>query len=136
MKGVELTCPHCNKKIVIPESMIAQISKDYQKMKKEEAPSETTSIEPEKEPVKEPISLDLKDEFLAKREQLAMAMSKLERNQANLMRLGKRSVLDEELNRVQKERVTLMQEIKKIQSEMVKIKGEIEKSNKNQKTQI
>ena len=40
MKGVEISCPHCNKKILIPESTLVKIIETYQKDKVEETPPE------------------------------------------------------------------------------------------------
>lgn len=128
MRGLEIVCPNCNKKIMIPEHMLAEILEKYEKSKKQSTQAPPTV----QEPVKNQAVIDLEKELLVKNEQLAEVMSKLERNQANLTRVVKRSVKDEDMYRIQKERAMLIQEAKKIQEEIASMKAQIAKINKNQ----
>lgn len=123
MRGLEIVCPNCNKKIMIPEHMLAEILDKYQKSKKE-----VTQAPPlVQEPVNNEAVNDLEKELLVKKEQLAEVMSKLERNQANLTRVVKRSVKDEDMYHIQKERAMLIQEAKNLQDEIASIKANLTK---------
>lgn len=123
MRGLEIVCPNCNKKIMIPEHMLAEILDKYQKSKKEV----TQAPPPVQEPVNNEVVNDLERELLVKNEQLAEVMSKLERNQANLTRVVKRSVKDEDMYHIQKERSMLIQQAKNLRDEIASIKANLTK---------
>jgi len=124
MKDVEIKCPHCDKKIIIPESLLVKIIDKYQQNKIEE---NSTSIEGPK--VNTAIQ-ELEAELVVKKEQLSEVMSKLERNQADLTRVVKRSsVKTEDMYRIQKERTILIQKAKNLQDEIAAIKNQTGKQN-------
>ena len=95
MKDVEIKCPHCNEKIIIPESLLVKIIEKYQHdnagEKKYEIPSQIES------PEETLATKELEDELTAKKGQLAEVMSKLERNQADFTRVVKRNVKPEDM---------------------------------------
>ena len=119
MKGVEIFCPHCNKKILIPESTLVKIIETYQKDKVEETPPEISI--PIEEPEEEISIQKLECELTSKKEQLAEVMVKLERNQADFTRVVKRSIKPEDMYRIQKERTILMQKAKDLREEIASI---------------
>jgi len=119
MKGVEISCPHCNKKILIPESTLVKIIETYQKDKVEETPPEISI--PIEEPEEEISIRKLECELTSKKEQLAEVMVKLERNQADFTRVVKRSIKPEDMYRIQKERTILMQKAKDLREEIASI---------------
>ncbi|HOI76124.1 MAG TPA: hypothetical protein PLI06_00735 [Methanofastidiosum sp.] len=124
MKDVEIKCPHCDKKIIIPESLLVKIIDKYQQNKIEE---NSTSIEGPK--VNTAIQ-ELEAELVVKKEQLSEVMSKLERNQADLTRVVKRSsVKTEDMYRIQKERTILIQKAKNLQDEIAAIANQLGKQN-------
>lgn len=127
MKDVEIKCPHCNEKIIIPESLLVKIIEKYQHdnagEKKYEIPSQIES------PEETLATKELEDELTAKKGQLAEVMSKLERNQADFTRVVKRNVKPEDMYRIQKERTILMQKAKNLQEEIVAISNQLGKQN-------
>jgi len=132
MKGVEISCPHCNKKILIPESTLVKIIETYQRYKVEETPPEIPMLveEPEEE-----VSIQkLECELTSKKEQLAELMVKLERNQADFTRVVKRSIKPEDMYRIQKERTILMQKAKDLREDIASLNTQMgkqeSKSNK------
>ena len=125
MNDVEIKCPHCDKKIIIPESLLVKIIDKYQQNKVKENPS---SIEKTQETS---ATKELENELTAKKEQLAEVMSKLERNQADFTRVVKRNVKPEDMYRVQKERTILMQKAKNLQEEIASINNQMGKQNNN-----
>ena len=132
MKDVEIKCPHCDKKIIIPESLLVKIIEKYQHDNAGEKKPEMSA--PVELPEKTSATKELEDELTVKKEQLAEAMSKLERNQADFTRVVKRNVRPEEMYRVQKERTILMQKAKNLQEEIAAIKNQLgEQNNKSSK---
>ncbi|KYC51033.1 MAG: hypothetical protein AMQ22_01374 [Candidatus Methanofastidiosum methylothiophilum] len=127
MKDVEIKCPHCNEKIIIPESLLVKIIEKYQHdnagEKKYEIPSQIES------PEETLATKELEDELTAKKGQLGEVMSKLERNQADFTRVVKRNVKPEDMYRIQKERTILMQKAKNLQEEIVAISNQLGKQN-------
>ncbi|HOM96235.1 MAG: hypothetical protein GX941_06280 [Candidatus Methanofastidiosa archaeon] len=125
MKGVEISCPHCNKKILIPESTLVKIIETYQRDKVEETPPEIPMLveEPEEE-----VSIQkLECELTSKKEQLAELMVKLERNQADFTRVVKRSIKPEDMYRIQKERTILMQKAKDLREDIASLNTQMGK---------
>ncbi len=123
MKDVEIKCPHCHEKIIIPESLLVKIIDKYQQNKIEENP---TSIESPEETL---ATKELENELTVKKEQLAEVMSKLERNQADFTRVVKRNVKPEDMYRIQKDRTILMQKAKNLQDEIAAIANQLGKQN-------
>ena len=127
MKDVEIKCPHCDKKIIIPESLLVKIIDKYQQNKIEEKKSEMPAqID---EPKETTAIQELEAELVVKKEQLAEVMSKLERNQADFTRVVKRNVRPEDMYRIQKERTILIQKAKNLQEEIAAINNQIGKQN-------
>ena len=127
MKDVEIKCPHCDKKIIIPESLLVKIIDKYQQDSIEEQKSEMPAqID---EPKENTAIQELAAELVVKKEQLAEAMSKLERNQADFTRVVKRNVKPEDMYRIQKERTILMQKAKNLQDEIAAITNQLGKQN-------
>jgi len=123
MKDVEIKCPHCDKKIIIPESLLVKIIDKYQQNRIEEKKSEMPAqID---EPNENPATQELERELIVKKEQLAEVMSKLERNQADFTRVVKRNVRPEDMYRAQKERTILIQKAKNLQDEIAAITNQL-----------
>lgn len=125
MKGVEISCPHCNKKILIPESTLVKIIETYQRDKVEEIPPEIPM--PVEEPDEEVSIQKLECELTSKKEQLAEVMVKLERNQADFTRVVKRSIKPEDMYRIQKERTILMQKAKDLREDIASLNTQMGK---------
>jgi hypothetical protein len=132
MKDIEIKCPHCDKKIIIPESLLVKIIEKYQQDNLLEKQPETfASVDQTQDTsaIKE-----LENELIVKREQLAEVMSKLERNQADFTRVVKRNVKPEDMYRIQKERTILIQKAKNLQDEITAITTQLGKqTNKSSK---
>jgi len=127
MKDVEIKCPHCDKKIIIPESLLVKIIEKYQHDNAGEKKSEMpTQIESPEETL---ATKELENELTVKKEQLAEVMSKLERNQADFTRVVKRNVKPEDMYRIQKDRTILMQKAKNLQDEIAAIANQLGKQN-------
>ena len=129
MKDVEIKCPHCDKKIIIPESLLVKIIEKYQHDnagEKKPEMSATAELPEETSATKE-----LENELAVKKEQLAEVMSKLERNQADFTRVVKRNVKPEDMYRIQKDRTILMQKAKNLQEEIASINNQMGKQNNN-----
>jgi len=123
MKDVEIKCPHCDKKIIIPESLLVKIIDKYQQNRIEEKKSEMPAqID---EPNESTAIQELERELIVKKEQLAEVMSKLERNQADFTRVVKRNVRPEDMYRAQKERTILIQKAKNLQDEIAAITNQL-----------
>ena len=136
MKGVELYCPHCNKKIVIPEYMLGEILEKYQKSKGIEKPPEPEVEEQQPQAIEQPqvipVADDLEGELKMREVKLAEIKSRLERNQINLSKIMKSRVKDDEMFQIQKERSMLLQELKKLQQEIAIIENRLGRPKKNQ----
>jgi hypothetical protein len=135
MKDVEIKCPHCDKKIIIPESLLVKIIERYQQDNLlEKQPGMSTPVEEAQETF---VMKELENELIAKKELLAETMSKLERNQADFTRVVKRNVKPEDMYRIQKERTILMQKAKNLQDEISVLSNKIGKKNiKSSKVQF
>jgi len=127
MKDVEINCPHCDKKIIIPESLLVKIIEKYQRDNAGEKKPEMSA--PQESPEEASAIKELENELTAKKGQLAEVMSKLERNQADFTRVVKRNVKPEDMYRIQKERTILMQKAKNLQDEIVAITNQLGKQN-------
>ena len=127
MKDVEIKCPHCDKKIIIPESLLVKIIEKYQHDNAGEKNLEMSA--PVESPEEASAKKELENEFTVKKEQLAEVMSKLERNQADFTRVVKRNVKPEDMYRIQKERTILMQKAKNLQDEIAAINNQLGKQN-------
>ncbi|NPV51490.1 MAG: hypothetical protein HPY60_09895 [Candidatus Methanofastidiosum sp.] len=128
MKDVEIKCPHCDKKIIIPESLLVKIIEKYQQDNPVEKQSEMSTSVGQTQDTS--AIQELENELLAKKELLAETMSKLERNQADFTRVVKRNVKPEDMYRIQKERTILMQKAKNLQEEIAAIANQLGKQNK------
>jgi hypothetical protein len=127
MKDVEIKCPHCDKKIIIPESLLVKIIEKYQHDNAgEKKPEMSAPVDSSEEAS---ATKELENEFTVKKEQLAEVMSKLERNQADFTRVVKRNVRPENMYRIQKERTILMQKAKNLQDEIAAINNQLGKQN-------
>lgn len=127
MKDLEIKCPHCDEKIIIPESLLVKIIEKYQHDNAGENKSEMSAqIE---SPEEASATKELENELTVKKEQLAEVMSKLERNQADFTRVVKRNVRPEDMYRIQKERTILMQKAKNLQEEIAAINNQLGKHN-------
>jgi len=63
MKGLEILCPHCNKKVVIPEYILAEVLDKYQKSKAQEKPPEPEVEEQEPEVIEKPQVIQVADDL-------------------------------------------------------------------------
>ncbi|KYC44397.1 MAG: hypothetical protein APG12_00431 [Candidatus Methanofastidiosum methylothiophilum] len=127
MKDVEIKCPHCDKKIIIPESLLLKIIEKYQQDNLVEKQHEFSA--PVDQTQDNNVTPELENELTVKKEQLAEVMSKLERNQADFTRVVKRNVKPEDMYRIQKERTILMQKAKNLQEEIAAITNQLGKQN-------
>ncbi|MDY1591937.1 MAG: hypothetical protein RBS85_07250 [Methanofastidiosum sp.] len=127
MKDVEIKCPHCDEKIIIPSSLLVKIIEKYQQDNAEEKKLGMSSSLGSPEEVS--ATKELENELTIKKEQLAELMSKLERNQADFTRVVKRNVKPEDMYRIQKERTILMQKAKDLQEEIATIDNQLGKQN-------
>ena len=127
MKDVEIKCPHCDEKIIIPESLLVKIIEKYQQDNLlEKQPEMSASVDQTQDTS---AMKELENELLGKKELLAEVMSKLERNQADFTRVVKRNVKPEDMYRIQKERTILMQKAKNLQEEIAAITNQLGKQN-------
>lgn len=127
MKDVEIKCPHCDKKIIIPESLLVKIIEKYQQANPlEKQPEMSASVDQTQDTS---AIRELENELIEKKELLAEVMSKLERNQADFTRVVKRNVKPEDMYRIQKERTILMQKAKNLQEEITAIANQLGKQN-------
>ena len=136
MKGLEILCPHCNKKVVIPEYILAEVLDKYQKSKAQEKPPQPEVEEQEPEVIEKPqviqVADDLEGELKIREGQLAEIKSRLEKNQSNLSKVMKARVKDDDMFQIQKERSMLLQELKKLQQEIAIINNRLGRPKKNQ----
>ena len=135
MKDVEIKCPHCDEKIIIPESLLVKIIEKYQQDNLlEKQPEMSASVDQTQDTS---AMKELENELLGKKELLAEVMSKLERNQADFTRVVKRNVKPEDMYRIQKERTILMQKAKNLQDEISVLSSKIGKQhNKSSSVQF
>ncbi|NYT03692.1 MAG: hypothetical protein GKC00_03185 [Candidatus Methanofastidiosa archaeon] len=127
MKDVEIKCPHCDKKIIIPESLLVKIIEKYQQ---DNLSVKQPEMSPSVDQTQDTSAIqELENELIAKKGLLAEVMSKLERNQADFTRVVKRNVKPEDMYRIQKERTILMQKAKNLQEEIAAITNQLGKQN-------